>query len=169
MKKILVLSDSHRNVERMHWAVDWEQPDLIIHLGDCISDAEQLKATYTDFSFECVPGNCDCSMETAVRILEIEGKRVMICHGHTFRVKSGLLNLELGARERGVDIALFGHTHRVFYETHNGVTYLNPGSIGSPGYGVLPSYGVLQIDGEQNKIAYDIVYIEGNQRKILTN
>ena len=169
MKRVLVLSDSHGNVNNMILAVRREMPEMIIHLGDCISDAEQLKATYTDFSFECVPGNCDCSMEMAVRILEIEGKRVMICHGHTFRVKSGLLNLELGARERGVDIALFGHTHRVFYETHNGVTYLNPGSIGSPGYGVLPSYGVLQIDGEQNKIAYDIVYIEGNQRKILTN
>jgi predicted phosphodiesterase len=34
MKKILVLSDSHGNVNNMVTAVSRLQPDIIIHLGD---------------------------------------------------------------------------------------------------------------------------------------
>ena len=35
MTKILVLSDSHGNLQNMIWAVKKEKPDRIIHLGDC--------------------------------------------------------------------------------------------------------------------------------------
>lgn len=42
MKRILVLSDSHGNVNNMVTAVGRLHPDMIIHLGDCWADAEQL-------------------------------------------------------------------------------------------------------------------------------
>ena len=42
MKKILVLSDSHGNVNNMVTAVRNTHPDQIIHLGDCWVDAEKL-------------------------------------------------------------------------------------------------------------------------------
>ena len=42
MKRILVLSDSHGNVNNMVTAVSRLHPDMIIHLGDCWADAEQL-------------------------------------------------------------------------------------------------------------------------------
>ena len=41
-RKILVLSDSHGNVNNMVTAVSRLHPDMIIHLGDCWADAEQL-------------------------------------------------------------------------------------------------------------------------------
>ena len=160
MKRVLVLSDSHGNVNNMVYAVRETKPDMIIHLGDCWADAAQLKRKYPGIPMEQVPGNCDCSQEVAERILIIEGKSVLICHGHTFNVKASPLMLQYEAEEQRVDAALFGHTHRVFYATHNGVTYLNPGSIGSPPWGVPPSYAVLEIDGGTEKIAYDVVYIE---------
>ncbi len=40
MKRILVLSDSHGNVNNMVTAVGQLRPDMIIHLGDCWADAE---------------------------------------------------------------------------------------------------------------------------------
>lgn len=155
MKKILVLSDSHGEVARMYSAVQEVHPDLVIHLGDCWEDAMRLKQRLDGIPMECVPGNCDYVYEQAVRVLLIEGKKVMICHGHTFHVKAGYLNLELAAKERGADAVLFGHTHRLYYETNNGITFLNPGSIGSPPYGVAPSYGILMIDGDAGTITYD--------------
>lgn len=158
MKKILVLSDSHGNLSNMVAAFRAESPDLVIHLGDCWEDAGRLQKTLAGIPMERVPGNCDCVREPAERVIMIEGKSVLCCHGHTFNVKAGYLNLELGARERGADIALFGHTHRVFYGTHNGITYLNPGSIGSPAYGTPPSYGILEIDGAAGKVVYDVRY-----------
>ena len=94
MKKILVLSDSHGNVNNMVLAVRSASPDLIIHLGDCWSDAQKLRLKFPGIPMEQVPGNCDCNQEFQERELLIEGKRILICHGHTFNVKAGYLNLE---------------------------------------------------------------------------
>lgn len=160
MKKILVLSDSHGNVNNMVLAVRSASPDLIIHLGDCWSDAQKLRLKFPGIPMEQVPGNCDCNQEFQERELLIEGKRILICHGHTFNVKAGYLNLEYAAEDRKVDAALFGHTHRVFYDVHNRITYLNPGSIGSPAFGVPPSYGILEVDSFTGRITEDVFYLE---------
>jgi hypothetical protein len=160
MKKILVLSDSHGNLNNMILAVKSAKPDMIIHLGDCWADAQQLHAKFCDIPMEQVPGNCDCRQEFLERILLIEGKKILICHGHTRNVKAGVLNLQYAAQEREVDAALFGHTHRVFYGIHNRIVYLNPGSIGAPAFGVPPSYGILMVDGVSDQVGYDVLYLE---------
>ena len=105
MKRILVLSDSHGNVNNMVTAVSRLHPDMIIHLGDCWADAEQLHRKFPMTIMEQVPGNCDCRQDILERILLIEGKKILICHGHTFNVKAGYLNLEYAAEERKVDAA----------------------------------------------------------------
>lgn len=160
MKKILVLSDSHGNINNMIYAVKREKPDQIIHLGDCWGDAVHLQKQFPDIYMEQVPGNCDCRPEMAVRVLMIEGISVMICHGHTYNVKSGYLSLQYAAQEKQADVALFGHTHKVFYDKHNGVAYLNPGSIGAPGFGTPPSYGILTLDGQSGLVDVNVNYIE---------
>lgn len=160
MKKILVLSDSHGNVDNMVLAVEETEPDMIIHLGDCYSDADRLHMEFPDIKMFQVPGNCDYDQSEAERILEIEGKRILICHGHSYNVKAGYLTLEMGAMEKGVDIAMFGHTHRVFYDNHNGLVMLNPGSVGSPPWGVPPSYAVLTLDKATDFLHIDNRYIE---------
>ncbi len=160
MKRILVLSDSHGNVNNMVIAVRNEKPDMIIHLGDCWADAEQLLKKFPEILLERVPGNCDCPQAFEERVLMIEGKRVLICHGHTFNVKAGYLGLSMGAQAEHADAALFGHTHCVYQDFYQGITYLNPGSIGAPPYGVPPSYGILRIDGASDLIDTDIVYME---------
>jgi putative phosphoesterase len=162
MKRVLVLSDSHGNVGNMIRAVKREEPDMILHLGDCVVDADALRREFPHITMVNVPGNCDCRQDIPERILLIEGKKILICHGHTFNVKAGYLNLEYAAEERKVDAALFGHTHRVFYDKHNRIAYMNPGSIGQPPYGIPPSYGILQVDGSSNTIATDVIYLEEN-------
>lgn len=49
MKRVLVLSDSHGNVNNMILAVRREMPEMIIHLGDCWADAEQLQKNVWGF------------------------------------------------------------------------------------------------------------------------
>lgn len=159
MKKILVLSDSHGNINNMANAARKEQPDQIIHLGDCWQDAVRLQRQLPEIYMEQVPGNCDCQPEMAERVLMFEGISVLICHGHTYNVKSGYLPLQYAAQEKQVDVALFGHTHKAYYDKYNGIAYLNPGSIGSPGFGVRPSYGILTLDGSKGLIDVDVVYV----------
>ena len=160
MKRVLVLSDSHGNLNNMVTAVRKTMPEMIIHLGDCWGDAELLRRKFPSIPMEQVPGNCDCRQEFQERILLVEGKKILICHGHTLNVKAGYMHLKYTAEERKVDAALFGHTHRVFYEHHNGVSYLNPGSIGAPPFGIPPSYGIMEVDGGTDSIATDVFYIE---------
>ena len=95
---ILVLSDSHGNLSNMEEAVERERPQLILHLGDCWRDAERLAERYPNIPMEHVPGNCDCRPEEpAERLLFLEDKRVLICHGHTYGVKQSLLSAGFAA------------------------------------------------------------------------
>ncbi len=158
MKRVLVLSDSHGNVGRMETAVEATKPDLIIHLGDCITDARELQERYPRIRMEMVPGNCDCSLDDSERMLVIEGHYVMLCHGHTRQVKNHVFSLLMAAKEKGAELALFGHTHMVFQDWHEGVRLYNPGSIGSPGLHIPPSYGVITFT--EKDIHMETVYME---------
>ena len=130
---ILVLSDSHGAVAPMVRAVELAKPDLILHLGDCWRDGEQLHARFPDIPLEQVPGNCDFRPgEPAERLLVLEGKRVLLCHGHTYGVKTSLLAAGFAAEERQLDLFLFGHTHRPLVDRRGRTLFLNPGSIGRP-------------------------------------
>ena len=142
--KILVLSDSHGNVDNMARAVEKEQPRLILHLGDCWGDAERLRKRFPNIPMEQVPGNCDYrSMEPAERLLFIEDKRVMICHGHTLGVKQSLLRAGLKAEEENLDLLLFGHTHQPLVDMRGRTLFINPGSIGDYFH---PFYAVVTIE-----------------------
>ena len=144
---VLVVSDSHGDVENMCRAVELVRPALALYLGDGWRDAEALARRFPELPLERVPGNCDFRVdERAERVVEIEGKRVMICHGHTLGVKSDLGMLLRAALEREADAVLFGHTHKPFVDIRRGVTMLNPGSIGNR---VRPTYGTLTVaDGK---------------------
>lgn len=144
--KILVLSDSHGNIANMAQAVEREAPDLLLHLGDCWRDAERLHERFPALPLHQVPGNCDFrSAEPAERLLLLEGRRVLLCHGHTYGVKQSLLIAGYAAEEQALDAFLFGHTHRPLVDLRGRTLFLNPGSIGDP---VLPFYGLLTlVDG----------------------
>lgn len=144
--KILVFSDSHGKVDPMEQVMELEKPDRVFHLGDCERDAKRLKKRYPDMVLDQVPGNCDMSDNPHTKILLIGTKKIMMTHGHDFNVKASFLSLAMAAKEREVDVVLFGHTHRIFYENHNGLWMLNPGSIGEPRGGNPASYGIIEVD-----------------------
>lgn len=146
MKKILVLSDSHRNMMNMRKAVRIEKPDMVIHLGDFYQDAMKLLGEFPDIPIEAVNGNCDYDQLHTEKLITVEGKKIFMCHGHFHDVKNSYLPLEYAAREKGADAALCGHTHRIFYDHHNHLYMLNPGSIGAPRAPGGPTYGLLLIE-----------------------
>ena len=89
--KVLVVSDSHGNVENICRAVELEQPRMLLHLGDGWRDAELVAQRFPELPLEKVPGNCDFRhQDAAVRLMTIREKAVMLCHGHTLGVKSNL-------------------------------------------------------------------------------
>lgn len=52
----MVFSDSHGYMDHMIAAVRNGQPDMVIHLGDCLRDGQQLKAEFPELVIEQVPG-----------------------------------------------------------------------------------------------------------------
>ena len=142
--KLLVLSDSHGNLSHMEEAVLRVRPRMILHLGDCWRDGEKLRDLFPDIPFHQVPGNCDYRPdEPAERLLFLEDKRVLMCHGHTYGVKQSLLTAGYTAEEEHLDLFLFGHTHRPLVDMRGTTLFLNPGSIGDH---FRPFYGVVTLE-----------------------
>ena len=128
---LLVLSDSHGNIENMLQAVEREHPRMILHLGDCWRDGERLHEYFPDIEFLQVPGNCDFRpAEETEHLLFLKDKRILLCHGHTYGVKQSLLCAGYAAEEQNLDLFLFGHTHRPLVDMRGKTIFLNPGSIG---------------------------------------
>ena len=139
--KILVFSDSHRAKAGMYDAIDAHQPQQIIHLGDLKEDAEEVSYAYPQLPFCMVPGNCDgWTTDPAIRNITLEGKRVLLSHGHLWGVKQGYGGAIAQARKAGADILLFGHTHIAYCEQlEDGLWVMNPGFCRS-------TYGLITIE-----------------------
>ncbi len=142
--RIAIFSDSHGRMHNCLSALDAAGPiDHIIHLGDTMRDAEDLGIICPNTPITYVCGNCDfCSSCDTEKWVELAGKKLFLCHGHTRSVKRGLSELAYAAK--GADLALFGHTHEAFDGEENGVHLFNPGSISLPASG-RPSFGILTI------------------------
>ena len=139
--KILVFSDSHRFLSGMYAAIDLHQPHQVIHLGDMMYDAEEVAEHYPKLPFCLVPGNCD-GWGTAVPVkknITLDGRSILLSHGHRWGVKSGYGGAIADARAVGADILLFGHTHVPYCQRlEDGLWVMNPGPARS-------SYGLIEI------------------------
>ena len=142
--KVLVISDSHGNVNRAFTAHTRSEPvDIVIHLGDGSADADMLREAL-DVPVINVAGNCDPGSNAPRELVwECEGKRILLTHGDAYQVKSGLSRLRQRAEEIGVDAVLFGHTHQGVLENYSGLLLINPGSLANQSY--PRSYAVLDI------------------------
>ena len=152
--KLLILSDSHGDVGDMIDVVERERPNEIFHLGDCVRDAESLSYTCRGIPVIMVPGNCDGWTGMSERLLlEREGVRILLAHGHRWHVKSGAGGALADARSCGADILLYGHTHQaVCVREEDGLWRMNPGTAG--GVYAAATYGVILL--ESGKISCQI-------------
>ena len=142
--RVLVVSDSHGNVDNMVRAVERVQPDYVLHLGDCQRDLEALRREFPGLAMEGVPGNCDWgSYDQKERLIELGGVRILMLHGHTRNVKSSPMAAMYAAKEYGAQVLLFGHTHRPMVDNDGTLLTLNPGAAGDRD---APTCGVLTIE-----------------------
>ncbi|WP_066498060.1 metallophosphoesterase [Abyssisolibacter fermentans] len=150
--KIVVVSDTHGMVGNVIKLINkLDDIDLIIHLGDNLKDAIEIE---NKLGVECifVKGNCDmfsCAKAGEEKILEIEGRKLLLTHGHKYNVKYGLDRLYCKVKELEVDIVLFGHSHISVNEQYDNILFLNPGSATYPKGGTKQSVALLTIDNNE--------------------
>ncbi|MFI3324543.1 MAG: metallophosphoesterase [Clostridia bacterium] len=144
--RILVFSDSHgykNNIERI--IIEQNSVKEIFFCGDGEDEILSLKQKYSEKNFHIIKGNCDYrSNLPIVKFFQIENKKVMLTHGHSYFVKSSLDDLKFAAKQNNVDIAVFGHTHNALCLYENGIYYINPGS--SSGYDA--SFAIIDINND---------------------
>lgn len=151
MMKLLLMSDTHGNQAGIRKAIKLAgKVDAVIHLGDYDRDTKCIKK----HKVYSVKGNCDIgSTERGERLITLEGKKILMLHGHKQRVKFGLMNLGFYAQEKGADIALFGHTHIPTEQYSGNILLYNPGCLS----GIRQTYGIMTIDkGRVNIKTYQL-------------
>lgn len=141
--KILITSDVHGNVEDYKEVVK-KHKDAKYHLnaGDFGFDNKYLSNDVIT-----VKGNCDFFSNLPLeRILNIDGLKILLTHGHKEGVKYSLDKLKLKAKILNVDICIFGHTHQKYMKVEEGILFINPGALS----GYPKSYAIY----ENNKVIF---------------
>ncbi|MGD0252613.1 MAG: metallophosphoesterase family protein [Verrucomicrobiota bacterium] len=143
--KIGVISDTHGfldpKVLRLFAGVEH-----ILHAGDIGSDGiiAELGAVAP---VTAVLGNTDASPTFRLtEVAALAGRKFLVHHIVNPRALTDELRLRI-AREQP-DALMFGHTHKTFGETIDGVLYLNPGYAGKPKFGAERSVAILHCDGK---------------------
>lgn len=141
--RMIVTSDSHGRSGTLFDIFEKHIDDssLFINLGDCNSgrDLENAKLYFENkLNLVCVSGNCDFSGSAPdEQVISFAGKKVFLCHGHTYGVKYGLFDYESRAKREGADIALYGHTHTPCVNYIDGIYFFNPGAVRDGAYGIV--------------------------------
>lgn len=149
--KIAVISDSHNIEENIKNIIKYlVDVDILIHCGDGVEDIRLIESKFKGKIY-AVKGNCDFGVVYPEQLLiEINGKKIFIVHGHKYNVKMNYNTIFYKAMELEVDIVTFGHSHKAMIEENRRITLMNPGSISLP-YGLdKKTMGFIEIDNQGN-------------------
>ncbi|MCX8124599.1 MAG: YfcE family phosphodiesterase [Spirochaetes bacterium] len=150
--KILVISDSHGNIQKLKQIIEAEKTfDWLIHCGDGINDLIHVVLP-KNVQVITVCGNIDRArgINGSTTIVEnIKGYKFFITHGDLFGAHHDITGVWSEATRLGCDIACFGHTHRAMND--NVTPYMfNPGAAQSGMYGTIEI--TSSIRGELKKV-----------------
>lgn len=158
--RILIVSDTHGNHRNLDCVLEQIGPiDLFLHLGD-VEGGDVYMEAVVDCPAYILAGNNDFFSDLP-RELEIQiGKyKVFMTHGHGYYVSMNTERLKEEGRRRGVDIVLYGHTHKPDLDIADDLIVINPGSISYPRQeGRRGTYILMEID-EQGEAKFTQQFI----------
>ena len=130
--RVLIISDTHRRDDRFLELIKRVKPiDMLIHCGDSEGSEDLYLGKY----------------------------KVWLTHGHNYYVSMGNSMLKEEAQARGVDIVMYGHTHKPVIDMEKDITAINPGSLSFPRQeGRRPSYILMELD-KDGQAHYHLNYL----------
>ena len=160
--RILIISDTHRYHNPLEDILADDGPfDMLIHCGDLEGEEDEIEwLTGPECACVMVPGNNDFfSTLPRERTLKLEGYTIWITHGHNYYVSMDPSIIKSEAAARGVNIVMFGHTHKPLVDESGPVIAINPGSLTYPRQnGRRPSYIVMELE-EGKRPQFEIRYL----------
>ncbi len=159
--RILIISDTHGKNTGLTTLLDqMKKPDMLIHCGD-VEGSEYMISECAGCPVEMVAGNNDFfSALPREREFAIGDYKIWLTHGHSYGVSMNGETIKREAIARGVDIVIYGHTHKPLIEESKRITAINPGSLSYPRQiGRRPSYIIMELD-EAGKAHFTLHFLE---------
>jgi uncharacterized protein len=161
MARVIILADTH--IPKVSTPLpralleDCEQADLIVHAGDLI-EMSVLDELGRLAPTKAVYGNMDRPEVRSIlpeqTVTSVEGRRIGVIHG--WGPPMGIERRVL-SRFSGVDVIVFGHTHKALVEERKGTLLVNPGSPNDRRFSDRLSYAILDI--EEGEIRPRIIWL----------
>lgn len=158
--RVLIVSDTHRKNDNFLKVVrEVGALDMVIHLGD-IEGSEYTIEEASGCPVEMVAGNNDFFSDLPTeKTLQIGKYHVMITHGHRYYIGMGSEMLKQEAVARGIDIVMYGHTHKPVIDISDSIIAVNPGSLSYPRQeNRKPSYIIMELD-EKEEARFSLHYV----------
>ena len=158
--KILIVSDTHGRHSNLDKVLECEQGiDMLLHLGD-VENGEDYIEAIAKCPVYIIAGNNDIfSYLPTERELCIGKYKVLMTHGHGYYVSRDTKLLRRAATARGVDIVMFGHTHKPYLNVEEDLVLINPGSLSYPRQeGRRGTYIVMETD-RNGEAHFDLRYV----------
>ena len=169
--KFVVISDIHGRADLVDRIMSIHSDrDGVLFLGDGTRDIWVEELMRGGRAFAGVRGNCDPIFTKAQDydydeelLLNIGEYTVIMMHGHTRGVKSGIERAVAYSAGRRADILLYGHTHvpaEIYYPEGSevgGVRLSKPMWVLNPGSVSCGSYGLLQIKGRNVLLSHGYI------------
>ena len=134
-----VLSDTH-SLLRPELLTALSGVQHILHAGD-VGDPTILETLARVAPVTAIRGNIDTqgptSLLPATEFLELAGCLIYMLHARD--------DLDLSPRAAGISVVIYGHSHKPSIDHHQGVLYLNPGSVGPRRFNLPITYALLRI------------------------
>ena len=140
--KIGVISDTHGwldpRVEKLFAGVNH-----ILHAGDIGNPMIELDLKFIA-PVTLVLGNNDPDLSFKLTEVAVLGGKKFLIH-HIINPRALSETAAARIRHEQPDVVVFGHTHKQFCETLNGVLFFNPGYAGRPRFGAARSMALLEL------------------------
>jgi len=142
--KLGIISDTHGyldpRVEKIFAGVDH-----ILHAGDIGNPVIELELKFIS-PVTMVLGNNDAGMHfKETEVVTLADKKFLLHHIVNPRALSDSMQNRL--KRSRPDVVVFGHTHKKFAETIEGVFFFNPGYAGKPKFGAERSVALIHLEG----------------------
>lgn len=147
-----VISDTH-GLLRPELMPLLEGCDGILHAGD-VGGGAVLKALQAVAPVHAVRGNMDAGVWAA----DLPWFDVVVWQGKQIGILHDVHGLDVDPVAASLAAVIHGHTHLPTRETHRGVLYLNPGSIGPRRAGRPVSMARMWLEGD--RLSAEIVTLE---------
>lgn len=123
--KLAIVSDTH-GLLRPEVFPHLAEVDAILHAGD-VGDPAILDMLRERAPLYAIHGNVDFGTLRN----KLPPQQTFVLGGHRIHMVHDLAELAFDPVAEGIELVVFGHSHRPTFYQENGVHYLNPGSIGA--------------------------------------